>query len=94
MLLDLRTLDWDHELLEMFTIPRALMPSIRPSTRARHRNHFESAVFESKFDSCGNRLGGLCFEKKDSVCNNRPSPGEHEDVASVAAARISGRVLK
>jgi glycerol kinase len=32
MLMDLRTLDWDDELLGFFTIPRAMLPRIRPSS--------------------------------------------------------------
>jgi glycerol kinase len=32
MLMDLRTLDWDEELLSFFGIPRAMLPEIRPSS--------------------------------------------------------------
>jgi len=32
MLMDLRTLDWDDELLEILTIPRRMLPQIRPSS--------------------------------------------------------------
>jgi glycerol kinase len=32
MLMDLRTLDWDDELLGFFTIPRQMLPRIRPSS--------------------------------------------------------------
>jgi glycerol kinase len=32
MLMDLRTLDWDDELLKIFGIPRAALPQIRPSS--------------------------------------------------------------
>ncbi|MCA1560052.1 MAG: glycerol kinase GlpK [Acidobacteria bacterium] len=32
MLMDLRTLQWDDELLEVFRIPRAMLPEIRPSS--------------------------------------------------------------
>ncbi|WP_331770356.1 glycerol kinase GlpK (plasmid) [Embleya sp. NBC_00888] len=31
MLMDLRTLDWDEELLSFFDIPRSMLPTIRPS---------------------------------------------------------------
>jgi len=31
MLMDLRTLDWDDELLSFFTVPRAMLPDIVPS---------------------------------------------------------------
>ncbi|MFF7244847.1 glycerol kinase GlpK [Embleya sp. NPDC008237] len=32
MLMDLRTLDWDDELLSFFDIPRGMLPTIRPSS--------------------------------------------------------------
>ncbi len=32
MLLNLKTLDWDDELLELFAIPRAMLPELRPSS--------------------------------------------------------------
>ncbi|WP_214366518.1 glycerol kinase GlpK [Pseudonocardia sp. H11422] len=32
MLMDLKTLDWDEQLLNFFKIPRAMLPSIRPSS--------------------------------------------------------------
>jgi glycerol kinase len=32
LLMDLRTLDWDDELLTFFGLPRAMLPQIRPST--------------------------------------------------------------
>jgi glycerol kinase len=35
MLMDLRTLDWDDELLAIFGIPRAMLPAIRPSSSVR-----------------------------------------------------------
>ena len=35
LLMDLRTLDWDAELLALFGIPRRMLPAIRPSS-ARH----------------------------------------------------------
>jgi glycerol kinase len=34
MLMDLRTLDWDDELLGFFGIPRAMLPTINPSSHA------------------------------------------------------------
>jgi glycerol kinase len=36
MLMDLRTLDWDEELLGFFGIPRAMLPEIRPSSDPDH----------------------------------------------------------
>ena len=34
MLMDLRTLDWDDELLQIFGVPREMLPAIRPSSDA------------------------------------------------------------
>ena len=34
-LMNLRTLDWDDELLALFDIPRSMLPAIRPSSDAR-----------------------------------------------------------
>ena len=31
MLMNLITLDWDDELLDLFTVPRAMLPQIKPS---------------------------------------------------------------
>ncbi len=36
MLMDLETLDWDDELLSFFTIPRSMLPQIRPSSEPNH----------------------------------------------------------
>ena len=36
MLMDLTTLDWDDELLDLFDIPRSLLPEIVPSSHAEH----------------------------------------------------------
>jgi len=35
MLMDLETLDWDDELLDMFGVPRRMLPEIRPSSEPR-----------------------------------------------------------
>ncbi|VVJ18792.1 Glycerol kinase (EC [Amycolatopsis camponoti] len=34
MLMDLETLDWDDELLSFFTVPRQMLPAIKPSSNA------------------------------------------------------------
>ena len=39
MLMNLRTLDWDEELLDILGIPRAMMPAIRPSSDERFYGH-------------------------------------------------------
>ena len=33
--MDLETLDWDEELLDIFDVPRAMLPEIRPSSTRR-----------------------------------------------------------
>jgi glycerol kinase len=39
MLMDLRTLDWDLELLDVLDIPRHMLPQIRPSSDPAHYGH-------------------------------------------------------
>jgi glycerol kinase len=39
MLMDLRTLDWDTELLDILSIPRQMLPQIRPSSDPAHYGH-------------------------------------------------------
>ncbi|MGK2852552.1 MAG: glycerol kinase GlpK, partial [Microbacteriaceae bacterium] len=39
MLMNLETLDWDDELLEMFGIPRQMLPEIRPSSDPKSYGH-------------------------------------------------------
>ncbi|HSJ44962.1 MAG TPA: glycerol kinase GlpK [Euzebyales bacterium] len=36
MLMNLETLDWDDELLEMFGVPRGMLPEVRPSSDPNH----------------------------------------------------------
>lgn len=42
MLLNLQTLDWDDELLQLFGIPRAMLPQLRPSSDARVYGYTET----------------------------------------------------
>ncbi len=39
MLMDLTTLDWDDELLGLFTVPRAMLPQIKPSATPEPYGH-------------------------------------------------------
>jgi glycerol kinase len=36
MLMNLRTLDWDHEMLDLLRVPRQMLPEIRPSSDGTH----------------------------------------------------------
>jgi glycerol kinase len=70
MLLNLKTLDWDDELLNLFGIPRAMLPELRPSS---DRNGYG---FTDPAGPCGGRVpicgdlgdqqaalfGQVCFE--------------------------------
>jgi glycerol kinase len=39
MLMDLRSLDWDQELLDILNVPRQMLPQIRPSADPAHYGH-------------------------------------------------------
>jgi glycerol kinase len=39
MLMDLRSLDWDQELLDILGVPRSMLPEIRPSSDPAHYGH-------------------------------------------------------
>lgn len=54
MLLDLKTLDWDDELLQLFRIPRAMLPKIRPSSDAQIYGHSDAlGPFGGRVPVCG-----------------------------------------
>jgi len=69
MLLNLETLDWDDELLSLFSIPRRMLPAIRPSSDSRlygmtHRN----GPFKGEVPLCADlgdqqaaTVGQVCF---------------------------------
>ncbi|MCB0065452.1 MAG: glycerol kinase GlpK [Caldilineaceae bacterium] len=69
MLMDLETLDWDDELLARLDVPRALLPTIRPSSDP----HFygktkQSGPFQGEIPICGDlgdqqaaTVGQTCF---------------------------------
>lgn len=68
MLFNIHTLDWDEELLELFTVPRSMMPEARPCDA-----HFGRTTVEGLFpegieiagvlgDSHGALAGQMCFE--------------------------------
>ncbi len=69
MLMDLETLDWDDELLSFFTVPRAMLPAIRPSsnpgffgvTRADGPLGGEVAITGVLGDQQAATVGQVCF---------------------------------
>ena len=68
MLFNIHTLDWDDELLRLFTIPRSMMPEVLPCDSAFGETTIEN-LFESPIqiagvlgDSHGALAGQMCFE--------------------------------
>ncbi|MDS0139538.1 MULTISPECIES: glycerol kinase GlpK [unclassified Amycolatopsis] len=68
MLMDLETLDWDDELLSFFTVPRQMLPAIRPSsnpgfgtTRADGPLGGEVAITGVLGDQQAATVGQVCF---------------------------------
>jgi glycerol kinase len=73
MLMDLRTLDWDDELLGLFDIPRSMLPEIRPSSDPRFYGRTRaSGPFAGEVPLAGD-LGDQQAATVGQVCF---SPGE------------------
>lgn len=53
MLMDLRTLEWDQELLDMLGIPRQMLPEIRPSSEACTFGATPTALLGISVPVCG-----------------------------------------
>jgi glycerol kinase len=70
MLMDLRTLDWDEELLGFFGVPRAMLPEIRPSSDPQgYGSTLSAGPFRGEVlltgdlgDQQAASVGQLCFE--------------------------------
>jgi len=70
MLMNLETLDWDDELLEIFGVPRAMLPEIRPSSDPNHYGTTRSAgPFGAEIPLCGDlgdqqaaTVGQVCYD--------------------------------
>ncbi len=70
MLMDLRTLDWDDELLGFFGIPRGMLPRIRPSADPNlYGNTLAAGPFRGEVPLAGDlgdqqaaSMGQLCFQ--------------------------------
>ena len=107
MLMDLRTLDWDEELLSLFRIPRSLLPQIRSSS-----DDFGYALIDGVRipirgvlgDQQAAMLGQLCLEPgsvKNTYgtgcfllmnCGNSPVQSSHNLLTTVAW-RIGGKTV-
>lgn len=54
MLLDLKTLDWDEELLQLFRVPRIMLPKVRPSSDSQIYGFTElDGPFGGRVPICG-----------------------------------------
>jgi len=69
MLMDLTTLDWDDELLDVFGIPRAMLPEIHPSSHAEaygttsgERGTTQVPITGVLGDQHAAMVGQVCFE--------------------------------
>jgi len=73
MLMNLETLDWDDELLEIFGVPRAMLPEIRPSSDPNHYGTTRSdGPFGREIPLCGDlgdqqaaTVGQVCYDVGD-----------------------------
>jgi glycerol kinase len=69
MLFNLATLDWDHELLQLFNIPHRMLPSIRPSSDSTFYGMTrQSGPFKGEVPLCADlgdqqaaTVGQVCF---------------------------------
>jgi glycerol kinase len=73
MLMDLKTLDWDQEILDIMGIPRSMLPEIKPSSDpATWGNTLTSGPFGAQLPVCGD-LGDQQAATVGQACL---SPGE------------------
>ncbi len=63
MLMNLKTLDWDEEMLEVFDIPRAILPEIRPSSDPNAYGFWQGVPISGDLgDQQAATVGQTCFE--------------------------------
>ncbi|MDA8392332.1 MAG: glycerol kinase GlpK [Actinomycetota bacterium] len=69
MLMDLQTLEWDRELLELFSVPPAMLPDILPSSHASRYGHGANdgplgavPITAALGDQQAAMVGQVCFE--------------------------------
>ncbi len=73
MLMNLETLDWDDELLEIFGVPRAMLPEIRPSSDPNYYGTTrQDGPFGREIPLCGDlgdqqaaTVGQVCYDVGD-----------------------------
>jgi glycerol kinase len=95
MLMNLSTLDWDGELLDMFGVPRAILPEILPSSHVY--GEFEGVPVASALgDQQAALFGQTCFAAGEAKCTygtgsflllhtgERPVPSQRGLVTTVA----------
>jgi len=71
MLMDLRKLRWDEEIVKEIDVPIQMLPEIRPSSdRETYGNTSKDGIFEAEIPVCGDvgdqqaaLIGQACFEK-------------------------------
>jgi glycerol kinase len=71
LLMNLRTLDWDDDLLEVFGVPRAMLPEIRPSVEVYGEAGGQLAgvpVAAALGDQQAALFGQTCFSPGDAKC--------------------------
>jgi len=73
MLMNIKSLEWDKELLEIFDIPSQILPEIRPSSDKTTYGKSINAPSKIQVPVCGNLgdqqaalFGQTCFEKGDA----------------------------
>ncbi|GAB2679830.1 glycerol kinase GlpK [Nocardia goodfellowii] len=68
MLMNLRTLDWDDELLEFFDIPRALLPEIRSNAEVYGHTEHGIPIAAALGDQQAALFGQTCFDAGEAKC--------------------------
>jgi glycerol kinase len=74
MLMDINRLDWDDEIMELFGIPREILPELRPSSdKGLYGYTREDGVFGAELPICGDLgdqqaalVGQVCFEEGET----------------------------
>jgi glycerol kinase len=106
MIFDIHQLDWDDRLLEALTIPRAMLPQVKPSGAvfaSANIQGIEIPIAGNAGDQQAALFGQCCFEKGEAKCtygtgcfllmNCCPQPGESENgLLTTIAAGFSNNV--
>ncbi|MGW0247499.1 glycerol kinase GlpK [Nocardia goodfellowii] len=68
MLMNLRTLDWDDELLDFFGIPRPLLPEIRSNAEVYGHTEHGIPIAAALGDQQAALFGQTCFDAGEAKC--------------------------